>query len=875
MQLKNYQKTALAKLEKFLTRAQLLGAAQAFEEVAPGDDNPYGGHYTPLAGIADCPYVCLRLPTGGGKTLLAALSIAKVARYLQREFPVVLWMTPSEIICQQTVEALKSPCHPYRAAMDADFGGRVEVWDIGQWQQIRPQDMSERACIVVSTIQALRITDTDKRKVYAHNENLEPHFQRFAHDGLKLEKDNGRVKFSFANLLHIHRPVVIVDEAHNAVTKLSSELHERLRPSCIIEFTATPRDSRGRQMHNVLVNVPATALRDEEMIKLPIELTEHKTWQDAVNGAVTTRQRLAKIARDEKEQIRPVVLYQAQSRNNEVTVDALKKHLIENERIAEEKIAVATGEQRELDDIDINDPQCQIEHVITVQALKEGWDCPFAYVLCTVANVRSATNVEQLLGRVMRMPFAKQRNRRELNRAYAHVPETQFSHAAHTLRDKLVGKMGFEQDEADNAVQFPFSGWLEGTGEQTEPQPEQITVDTTPDFSGCTEKERKAAEQAVEVQQQDDGKATVVVKGEISPAIQEAIVEAVTKPDEQKGIRVRLRRKNLEFQISCSPARRGEKFSPLPQLFFIFDKRELEASPENIESVMKWNPLEQDYILSASEFSIKETAESFQIDYFHDAGTVEKLGIRETGQWKEPEFMGMPDPWDESKLMHWLEREIRTGYLTQEVLEKVAGENVKALLERKHTLENLLRFKHLLARALQEKLKKLRDEAKTRNYQQVLFGTPASVHKLNFEFRPDPSTYEYNFTYEGPYKFKKHYYGPVGDLKGSGEEYNCAIELDKMPEVRHWIRNVDRKPSSFWLPLSHNKFYPDFIAELTDGRLMAVEYKGAHLLAGAEEKNRIGKLWEDASDGKAIFAMPSQQEGGPSVGEQIREKLGQ
>ena len=872
MQLKNYQQVTLAKLEQFLTRAQLLGAARAFEEVAPGDDNPYGGHYTPLAGVSDCPYVCLRLPTGGGKTLLAALSIAKVAHSLQRKFPVVLWMTPSEIICKQTAEALKNPCHPYRAAMDVDFGGRLEVWDIGQWQQIRPQDMSERACIVVSTIQALRITDTDKRKVYAHNENLEPHFHRFSHDGLELEKDNGKVKFSFANLLHIHRPVVIVDEAHNAVTGLTADLHKRLRPSCIIEFTATPRDSKGKQMHNVLVNVPATALRDEEMIKLPIELTEHNTWQDAVNGAVTTRQRLAKISRDEKEPIRPMVLYQAQKRNEEVTVAVLKKHLVENENIEEEKIAVATGEQRELDNIDINNLKCPVEHVITVQALKEGWDCPFAYILCTVANVRSATNVEQLLGRVMRMPFAEQRNHNELNRAYAHVPETQFSRAARALRDKLVTNMGFERDEADNAVQPPFPDWLEGTGEQSGPQPEEITLDAKPDFSACTEEDRKEVEQEVDIKRQEDGKVYIVVKGEISPAVREAIAKTATNPDDREDIRSRLQRKNLEFQRFHSPARRGEKFGPLPQLFFTFDEREFKASPENIESVMQWNPLDQDCILTKSEFNIAETATGFKIDF--GAGKTAELEVSEIGQWQQPGLAGVPTQWNEGRLALWLEKEIRIGYLTQEVLAEFAGRNVEVLLEQGHTLENLLRFKNPLARALQEKLKKLRDKAKTENYQQVLFGAPTSTHKLKFDFKLDPSSYERNFDYNGPYRFKKHYYGPVGDLKNEGEEYECAITLDGMPEVRYWIRNVPRKPSSFWLPLSHSKFYPDFIAELTDGRRMAVEYKGAHLMADAKAKKLIGELWEEKSDGKAIFAMPSQQEGRPSIEEQIREKLG-
>jgi len=325
------------------------------------------------------------------------------------------------------------------------------VWDIEQWRDIRPADMRERVCVVVGTIQALRISDTNQRKVYAHNENLEAHFRRLSVDelDLDLEKDaDGGVKFSFANLLHIHRPVVIVDEAHNAVTSLTAELHRRLRPSCIIEFTATPRER-----NNVLVNVPATALRDEEMIKLPIELVEHATWQDAVNGAIATREKLADIAREEGERIRPVILYQAQKKNEAVTVEALKKYLTDDENIAPEAIAVATGEQRELDAVDLNDPSCPVAHVITVQALKEGWDCPFAYILCSVANVQSATSVEQLLGRVMRMPFARRRGREELNRAYAHVPEKRFSQAAHALRDKLVKSMGFDTDEAAQAVQ--------------------------------------------------------------------------------------------------------------------------------------------------------------------------------------------------------------------------------------------------------------------------------------------------------------------------------------------------------------------------------------------------------------------------------------
>ena len=111
-----------------------------------------------------------------------------------------------------------------------------------------------------------------------------------------------------------------------------------------------------------------------------------------------------------RDYIRPIVLFQAQKRNNEVTVEALKNHLVDTERVPENKIAVATGNQRDLDGIDLFDPQCPIEYVITVEALREGWDCSFAYVFCSVSRIQSAQNVEQLFGRVLRMPYAKRRS---------------------------------------------------------------------------------------------------------------------------------------------------------------------------------------------------------------------------------------------------------------------------------------------------------------------------------------------------------------------------------------------------------------------------------------------------------------------------------
>jgi type III restriction enzyme len=182
-------------------------------------------------------------------------------------------------------------------------------------------------------------------------------------------------------------------------------------------------------------------------------LTEHPDWRAAVHDAIETRARLAETAKADPRYIRPLVLFQAQDKGQEVTVEVLRQYLIENENIPAEKIAVATGEQRELDSINLFDPACKVDFIVTVEALKEGWDCSFAYVLCSVANIGSATDIEQLLGRVLRMPYAEERNQPALNRAYTHVSSPRFGEGAKALTDTLVEKMGFEPDEAAGVIE--------------------------------------------------------------------------------------------------------------------------------------------------------------------------------------------------------------------------------------------------------------------------------------------------------------------------------------------------------------------------------------------------------------------------------------
>ncbi|MCX7380983.1 MAG: DEAD/DEAH box helicase family protein [Alphaproteobacteria bacterium] len=174
--LKKYQSATLDVLKGYLDAARIVGAKPAFDGMDKGgvrEPRPY----RPLDGLPTIPYVCLRLPTGGGKTLLSAHTVKVAAdAYLEREFPVVLWLVPTNTIRAQTLETLKKPSNPNYETLHAAFDGRFRVFDIADFVQITPADLQTHACVIVGTMQTLRVSNTDGRKVYAHNENLEPHF---------------------------------------------------------------------------------------------------------------------------------------------------------------------------------------------------------------------------------------------------------------------------------------------------------------------------------------------------------------------------------------------------------------------------------------------------------------------------------------------------------------------------------------------------------------------------------------------------------------------------------------------------------------------------------------------------------------------------
>lgn len=177
------------------------------------------------------------------------------------------------------------------------------------------------------------------------------------------------------------------------------------------------------------------------------------------------------------------------------------------------------------------------------------------------------------------------------------------------------------------------------------------------------------------------------------------------------------------------------------------------------------------------------------------------------------------------------------------------------------TLDELVRYKFDLRKKVADLISELRKERENQNYN-ALFASNADNFQISSELAIvfDEQTYGYNQPYSGPRKFNKHYTPLAGDLKASGEEFECAVHLDEHSEVRCWIRNVEKKKSSFWLQLPTGKFYPDFIAMLNDGRMLVVEYKGGHLYESEKDKRTIGHAWADASDGKCLFCMPTNRD---------------
>lgn len=878
--LKSYQSAALSALSSYLHDATTVGAASAFQQFA---GQPYQADV-----FGEIPCVCLRIPTGGGKTLLASHAIVRMAREWQsNDAPVAVWLVPSDAIRSQTLTALQTPGHPYRTALEEAYGQRLQVCDLERVSTLAPTDWGRQTIIVVATIQSFRVEAADTRNVYAFSEAFERHFKSLSAEKLARLKDvpdafvsdadvaanamlkpfTGQARYSLANWLALQNPLIVVDEAHNTKTDKSFVALKRLNPSAILELTATPLP----HLSNVLYHVSAQELQAEDMIKLPITLREHaEGWQAAVFGAVQTRQWLEAEAQQAQAAgdayVRPIILFQAQNVNDAVPPEALRQHLINELHIPEEQIAIATGSQRDLDGVDVFSPATQLRYIITVQALREGWDCPFAYVLCSLQPLSSATAVEQLLGRVLRMPYAKRRNREPLNRAYAHVCEATFAHAAGALVDRLVGGMGFEALDVASMItpQLPlFDG-----SQMPAPATALPPVTTVLELSNAEGLHHAAG---VTIAPAPNGKgALVTITGHVDETVEKLLLASERSEKKQELIRQKVTQHNAVVAAETAPSMRGVHFAPVPPLGYRFNAQaslfplEREAVLESVEL----NLLAQS--VSLPGFQMVEQDSAFEI--YLDQQKHVKIRDADVSQLA---LDGVNVNITTDDLVRWLNREVRQPDIVQGHLLAYLNAMVNYLInDQRVSLNALARMRFMLARRINSQIADMREAAAKTQFQQLVLDggwkvEPDWTHTFKFEqgVYPAPA----GSRYAGRWEFKNHYYPVVANLKDKGEEFECARFIDRHAKVKQWVRNLEQEPFGYCLPTSRGRFFPDFIAELEDGRLALIEYKGGHLRNDPYEieKRKVGELWAASSGGKCVFSFVYLEDGGMNIEGQL------
>ncbi len=807
---KRYQDDLLASVEAYLRACRETGDARKAYH-----DTMYAlwgevGHYRPLAGFDEgMPYFCLRVPTGGGKTRLGARSVALVnRRLLENDHGVILWLVPSSAIRDQTLLAFRDLEHPYHA--DLLEAGPVTVVDLDEAKTLTPPTYDTSTVLIVATAQSFRQQDMGRLKVYEGGGALMDHFRGITpeqRDNL-LRGPEDTVPYSFANVLRLRRPFVIVDEAHNARTGLQFEMLARFRPSGIMELTATP--DLEVTPSNVLHSVSAADLKVESMIKLPIMLEAEPDWQKVLAYAIDKRAQLQTLADRERAggaaYLRPLVLIQSQPRSKDrdtLHAEVIKAELIRNHHIPESEIAVATGETRELAEIDLFAEMCPIRYIITQQALAEGWDCSFAYVLASVAEMRSETRVEQLLGRILRQPDAEPRATPELNRSYAFVASKDFGETAKALRDRLVEGAGFNQADAWQfvAASNEEQARLDITPfRRVEMRPVIVSLPEKPDLSKLTSALKKKVKWDRKAQ-------TLTINEPIKPDEDEAIARIVVWDESREAVGVAAVKSRTEaIEVFRTPSERGIDFQ-VPRLgvrvhgeLQLFDNPEVLDYPWELP-VYQADPTEDEMTWLRSNDRITEGGE---IDV--DEGRVRFKFLPDLA--RDLELSYVPDHLTEAKLGAWLCRNVRETYITAASLRAFVAAFLSGAVKRTDlVLAN--RQKFALRSLLERKIADLRKQAVREAYQEFFFtkgvGERVTVgSEFEFEFHPDA----YSPSRDDPSArdFAAHYYPRVGAFD-SDEERECALWLDRAAqkgEIQFWVRNLVNKPTGAFFSAKSN-----------------------------------------------------------------------
>lgn len=842
MELKNYQKKVIADLQSYLHSLQNAGSlAESWKSYWQAKDISVGAGGAPAYkdNVAEVPDVCMKVPTGGGKTFLACSALKHIfASMPQEKSKFVVWLVPSDPILDQTLKNLANPDHPYKQALDRDFGGRVQVLSkdmLLSGQGFSVDIVQSMLTICVLSFDSLRINSRrrDTRKMYQENSNLADFAAYYKNDAILLQDTP---ETALIQVLRHLRPVTIVDESHNATSELSVEMLNNIYPAFILELTATPKTSS-----NVVSYVDARELKKENMVKLPVIVYKRNSRESVIADAIQLRGRLEQKALEEEKltgnYIRPIVLFQAQPKNNEdnTTFDKIKDILLKI-GIPEEEIAIKTSEKNDLKNVDLLSRACEVRYIITVNALKEGWDCPFAYILASLANKTSAVDVEQILGRVLRQPYTRQHKHFLLNSSYVLSCSNDFRHTLDSIVKGLNGA-GFSRKD----YRISDEKALVAT---EQPKVEQETLFTEEDIPTLDEKEGFADIEPAHIKElvdrpQEENK-------ELDDMQQQAQqqTENYTKANEAEafmgGAEAEMQHR---YQIKAENQETAQKLH-LPKFCIKDGLGETLGLFE--EAAVEYAYLEPEHLLEGFRLSGQDANVNFKLA----ASEMYAVDIAKSGE-AVPQYR-LVTSGDKQRLREYLdslpqERQIATciDAICAVINKKNAYESsdIKAYVRRvvdglhSDDLVTMLTSKETYAKKIQDKIDMLAEAYKQKKFMQLFdagqieccerYELPAFITPLDATDSLPKALYEAE--------------------KNDMNEYERKV-LDIIigqENVLWWHRIIERQGFCINGFIKH---YPDFLVLTQSGKVVLVEAKGDHLANDdSEMKLLLGRKWQEAA----------------------------
>jgi type III restriction enzyme len=787
------------------------------------------------------PHICVKVPTAGGKTFIACNAIKTIFDAFAYDKPkAVVWLVPSITILDQTIKNLKDTNHPYRQKINSHFGNKVEVFDKAELLQgsgFNATSVKEQLNIFVLSFDSIRTANKEGRKVFEQNGSLQS-FESL------LGKDE---EISLMKVMQYLNPMLVVDESHNAETDLSVDMLKEFNPCFILDLTATPRKNS-----NIISFIDALELKKENMVKLPVIVYNHQDKTEVINSALQLQKRLELQAIEEEKKggkyIRPIVLFQAQSKNGKdflneeeekSNVQKLKEKLIEL-KIPAEQIKIKTANINEIKDIDLMSKECAVRYIITINALKEGWDCPFAYILASLADKSSAVDVEQILGRVLRQPYVVKHNFALLNLSYVLTASSKFLDTLDNIV-KGLNKAGF----SDKDYKLADPAMLEEAKKQdplqqltvfptTETPIEDITsdIDTTR-ISVPSEKELANTTvseiERTAIEQNEAFEKTVnEMEANHTTALPNEIQHLVKTYDIKDIFR------ELALQIN------------LPQFYLKVPANDLFGKKEEEVLLEKENLLEG-FALSKADTNIafdNITSELYKVDLDETKKEHTPTFVRLDGEVKSSVMDYILDPSrKEGRVKNFTKRLLNLignmfpipdkeieKYINR-ILEDFKDEQFSDLAANEYTYKDKIKLK-IIALSEQFAEKKFKDFLDTdKVFIKPSFTLPDSI---------SPGETAKDIT--------KSLYQKEGSMNGFEER--VINEIGNMPNIAFWTRNIERKGFRINAFVNH---YPDFIIQTKSGKTILLETKGDHL--DAEQKIRLGRLWASKAGNNYRYFM--------------------